>query len=51
MTPENIEKIELEIQKEGEEIIKYLEQYKGKPFYNDIAKAIEFGYHLRDKTE
>lgn len=35
----------------GEKIVKYLDKYKGQSIYNDIAFAIEFGYHLKKEED
>jgi len=36
----------------GDKVVKYLEKYKGQKIYNEIALAIEFGYHLKlEETE
>ena len=33
----------------GSKIVNYLKKFEGTGIYNEIAKAIEFGYHLDDE--
>lgn len=42
----NIELIDLDLDKMGKEIIEYSKQYEGTNKYDDVMKAIEFGYQL-----
>jgi hypothetical protein len=51
---EMLEQIENQVkltESRGERIAKYLDIFKGKTIYNDIALAIEFGYQLRLEEE
>ena len=47
MNQEEINKQIRETEDRGEQIVKYLDKYKGQPIYNEIALAIEFGYQIR----
>jgi hypothetical protein len=54
MKSEILDEMEKQIaftQEMGEKIVKYLEKYKGQSIYNEIAVAIEFGYHLKQEED
>lgn len=54
MNNEELKEVNLQVEiteKRGQQIVDYLDMYKGQIIYNEIALAIEFGYQLRLSEE
>jgi len=51
ISEQEIEQQIRETEKIGEEVVRYLDMYKGQLIYNEIALAIEFGYQLCLKNQ
>ncbi len=47
MNKDEIDKQIEETKKRGQQIVDYLDKYKGQSIYSEIALAIEFGYQIR----